>query len=66
MADWGLGVRIQNGQPRDGGVPAPNSRPVIARAYRAAGSRGGIGFSAVWKTGGGFFHSVEKIGSIFT
>ena len=60
------GVRIQNGQPQDGFVPAPSSRPVNARAYRAAGNRADIEFSTVWKTGVEFFHSVEKMGSIFT
>lgn len=37
-----------------------------ARAYMAAGSRAGIGSSTLWKTGAGCFHSVEKMGSIFT
>jgi len=57
------GVRIQNELPRDGGVPAPNSRPVSARAYRTAARMVGGGMSRdLWWSRNGFTHGASPWG----
>ena len=72
MADWGLGVRMQNGQSRDGasrlqtaarsspeptGQPREWGRPKVFHSVEL--------FSIVWKNGENIFHCVEKSGCFF-